>query len=404
MTMLFDTVYNSVVYGEYNTYYQSCSPIFHQWAVLTSGSFDIIICSILLILFIRPLTKLNREMKMDNIRENVSSRQLTFEISKTKTVTKPTEKSDHGTSDKANHVTSITPYTSDIEIETTTQNQPVSNKKISIEVCEGINNVHINLTPINLSAATISTNGGYHSSGSTMDHTPNSVISNTSFQSNISGESNGIESDDNNMITVCNLDIDEEKEVDIGQIAVPEWNMNVSNTSNKSNSDALPENGTDLQRQYSDPEECIDIEAKRRHDMFIKNRVKRSVLNREQNKLHSVYEELITRYALLVILCIGSSFLLYFGVFFFGHWVAELAPIDDAINVWCIILISKKNNRVYHRLCYSCNYCMKLCCVFRMSVGLEAKVMEIEDVYKNNEENKECDIIQSKSVTSVIVK
>ena len=73
-----------VVHGEYNSHLESCSPIFKSWALLISGSVDIILSSILLALFIRPLVKLDSGMKINHFREEMSSRQLTIDVAKSK--------------------------------------------------------------------------------------------------------------------------------------------------------------------------------------------------------------------------------------------------------------------------------------------------------------------------------
>ena len=83
-------------------------------------------------------------------------------------------------------------------------------------------------------------------------------------------------------------------------------------------------------------------------------------------RLDTVYQELIIRYAVLVILCIGSSLLMYLIMISIGHYMPYLLSIfvcmDDELNVWCIILINKQQNVLYHRLCCPCNTLMRRCC------------------------------------------
>ena len=71
---------------------------------------------------------------------------------------------------------------------------------------------------------------------------------------------------------------------------------------------------------------------------------------------------LIIRYALLVIIAIGSTLLLYTAIALWTGISDVATPIDNVINVWCIILINKANKKIYKRLCYSCHGAMKKCC------------------------------------------
>lgn len=94
----------------------------------------------------------------------------------------------------------------------------------------------------------------------------------------------------------------------------------------------------------------------------IKQQRSRSRSNLE--KRDEALDELTIRYALLVIIAIVSS-AIFHGLTIACHWTTDLAPIDDVINVWCIVLLNKVNGNVYKRLCCSCHRLMKMCC--RMS-------------------------------------
>lgn len=85
-------------------------------------------------------------------------------------------------------------------------------------------------------------------------------------------------------------------------------------------------------------------------------------VNSSTTKRDNSLGALILRYALLVIISIGST-LMFFGVVIMWKGMSDVtAPIDDAINVWCIILINKANKKIYKKLCYTCHGAMKTCC------------------------------------------
>eukprot|EP01084_Bolivina_argentea_P270877 460715_1 len=69
---------------------------------------------------------------------------------------------------------------------------------------------------------------------------------------------------------------------------------------------------------------------------------------------------LILRYGLLVTISIVSTFILHIAVFLeFVVGISDLiTPIDNAINIWCIILIHKANKHIYRKLCWSCHEAM----------------------------------------------
>ena len=70
---------------------------------------------------------------------------------------------------------------------------------------------------------------------------------------------------------------------------------------------------------------------------------------------------LIVRYALLVIIAIGSTLISYVTAFL-GNWMTDISsPIDNAINVWCIVLINGVNQKVYKKLCGICHSGIKQC-------------------------------------------
>ena len=82
---------------------------------------------------------------------------------------------------------------------------------------------------------------------------------------------------------------------------------------------------------------------------------------KKRKKRDATLDELITRYALLVNIAILSSVIIHI-LTPLTSWTTDLgAPIDDAINVWCIILINKANNKVYHKLCCCCNKMITTC-------------------------------------------
>ena len=84
-------------------------------------------------------------------------------------------------------------------------------------------------------------------------------------------------------------------------------------------------------------------------------------VNNTATKKDNSLGALILRYALLVMVSIGST-LMFFGVVIVWKGMSDVtAPIDDAINVWCIILINKANKKVYKKLCYTCHGAMKTC-------------------------------------------
>ena len=71
---------------------------------------------------------------------------------------------------------------------------------------------------------------------------------------------------------------------------------------------------------------------------------------------------LIIRYALLAMIAIGSTFALYIVTFFAVRGATDIAvPIDNVVNVWCIILIHKANRSVYKKACFSCHGAIKKC-------------------------------------------
>ena len=73
-------------------------------------------------------------------------------------------------------------------------------------------------------------------------------------------------------------------------------------------------------------------------------------------------KELILRYALLVTIAIVSTFVEH-AIAIRYPWIAKaLSSVDDAVNVWCLILIHKANHTLYRRLCAPCIWAMQLRC------------------------------------------
>ena len=476
IAVFFDDIYTQfgAVSGEYNQHYQSCSPIFNQHAVLTSGLFDIVLSSILLILFIRPLVKLNQEMKIDHFKEEISTRQCTIDISKSMNTPKPRtpelspkltptliaqlspqilpskipklapiSQSDID-EDGIQPIGSITPihspdqdrkmdfiiehaYKSSKSSTNTTINSSTnpsnltSNSSITPETDS---NFTINLPPISLIAPPIGEHQTHSSGSSTFGSIENTPISPDLIEDM---ELEVIWKEVHDPVDV----IEENKVTDIDTADViyemPRWDLNAQNRSSTYTASVVDEVSINNRDRKDTPADCVphdddevprmnpclpsqttvsntnmtnmtnmsgetlstnDLNKNRRE--WLKNkhfRASRSTLTLHQRRLDNVYEELITRYALLVILCIGSSFLLYLSVFIFGHWIADLSPIDDAINVWCIILISKKTNKIYHIVCYPCDAMMKLCCIFNMNAGMSRRKSHIEESMKYSAEN-----------------
>jgi len=264
--------------GEYNEQYKSCEPVYNQAAVIIGGIIDITMCSILLSLFIHPLVKLSREVKLEHHVEQfqVSSHQLSIDVSKAK---------------KDASVTNVSPF-------------PIGNPQLSQHSSSNI------------------------SSCQSCETTP------ISMEIELEMLSLGLTTTGDSIWDSC---IDEEKEL-----------------------------------SFPDVDVDVQMEVDKRQDDFIRNhKSKHCAMSSHQQRLNGIYDELISRYALLVILCICTSFLLYLSCILFGHWIAHLSPIDDAINVWCIVLIDKRMNKLYHRLCYPCDFMMKLCCDARINLGLQ---------------------------------
>jgi len=131
------------------------------------------------------------------------------------------------------------------------------------------------------------------------------------------------------------------------------------------------------------PETCTKLqdaakEAKQRRADLLRALEKQSSFRaRAKNSADGGYEELIVRYSLLVMICMTSSFALYLCVYVLYDWMVDFSPIDDVVNVWCIVLVSKKTNAVYHRLCFMCNACMKWWCRMNMNVSLQRRKSHI---------------------------
>eukprot|EP01084_Bolivina_argentea_P308589 533651_1 len=200
ITALSFDIISNVVNGKYNIKYQTCSPIFKSYAVIVSGTFDVLFCTILLILFIRPLIKLNRNMKRDQHLERLSTRQFTMDIYKLNAKTKL-----------------------DVKQSKTTESEHITrNNDIDLCVSSDINTININVTPIHLHSHTSV------SSNISNTCTPISITSNISSELEIGT----IKLQMSEEIT----EINENKEMDIYTEDIPQWNINNPSFTNSTNS------------------------------------------------------------------------------------------------------------------------------------------------------------------------
>ena len=83
---------------------------------------------------------------------------------------------------------------------------------------------------------------------------------------------------------------------------------------------------------------------------------------KRRQKRDKSLDEVIARYALLVTIAIVSSVFVHAFLILFPEFTDLVVPIDDMINIWCIILINKVNNKIYKFLCYPLDKIMKCCC------------------------------------------
>ena len=305
--MIFDTLLGvlyptlSPIDGFYSAGHESCTVVIHKWAALLAGGYDIIISIILLVLFLRPLVLLNHEMKREYQYDYASSRHLT--------VRKGTD---------SNTTTSFTASKSRPSVTLTAS-------RISID----------------LKAAPFDDKTSMHSTPS--DVTPDSDLNDgdTVFMVDVTSKPL-------RQMTSCEMeDIDEERELDRIK-------------------------GNQSESEISEIEPVATSRAstswfsKRISTESSNSGSSQSQMTGHYGRLDTVYQELITRYAVLVSLCIGSSLLLYLIMISIGHYMPYLLSIivcmDDALNVWCIILINKQQNVLYHRLCRPCNAVMRCCC------------------------------------------
>ena len=81
-----------------------------------------------------------------------------------------------------------------------------------------------------------------------------------------------------------------------------------------------------------------------------------------QSKSTMKLDGIIIKYALLVTMAIVSTFILHILILIWEGSTDVTSPIDNAINLWCIILINKRNTSIYNKLCRSCIVGCKKCC------------------------------------------
>eukprot|EP01084_Bolivina_argentea_P268142 455371_1 len=107
------------------------------------------------------------------------------------------------------------------------------------------------------------------------------------------------------------------------------------------------------------------------------------------------FAELIPRYALLVIISIGSTLILHFVILVYESSTDITNPLDNVINVWCVILINKANIPVYNKLCWCCKGMIQKC---YMDKNIKSK--KIQRVKKIHDEKTRSTIDDTATVPS----
>eukprot|EP01084_Bolivina_argentea_P145902 255602_1 len=119
---------------------------------------------------------------------------------------------------------------------------------------------------------------------------------------------------------------------------------------------------------------------------------------RENDKL----AQLMTKYTILVVTSIVSTFIMHCIVFLW-QWTSDLAPIDDAINFWCIILIKQINNKVYARCCCICDVIMDTFSTNNMESGTDNSTNAKSDIVNSIGSNNHLSQKAMKSLHITIV-
>ena len=281
--------------GYYDHNLNACQPSFALYGVIASSIVDFALSIITLILFLRPLIKLNK----------------LHAAPETKPIEYHVRKSQHGTTDKS--------YDVELQLET------------SIDLGNGPS---LKLKKSETDHETITKIIGNNSSSN--PNSPRSLQLPTigGIPLQISTESIGV--------------IDEE-------IPTP-----VSMERKKTDTLSL-EMGT-IQGTHIVPSSSR-TDHSHVHPLANRGESRRSITRMKKKKKKtkdSGFDELIARYALLVIISIISSVVFHVTIPL-TSWSTDLWPIDDAINVWCIIFTNKANYRIYRKVCCCCNKMIKAC-------------------------------------------
>eukprot|EP00485_Elphidium_margaritaceum_P013834 CAMPEP_0202726218 /NCGR_PEP_ID=MMETSP1385-20130828/184500_1 /ASSEMBLY_ACC=CAM_ASM_000861 /TAXON_ID=933848 /ORGANISM="Elphidium margaritaceum" /LENGTH=529 /DNA_ID=CAMNT_0049392433 /DNA_START=269 /DNA_END=1858 /DNA_ORIENTATION=+ len=432
------------VEGRYSVELQSCTPIYHQYAVICGGCFDVLLCSILLALFVVPLVKLSRTGKIQHFKRQISSKLSVIDVTTARNTPRPSPRhsprhSPCPTPQNAVHVMRRS-HTSSLRTPSTHKSQASMDTVKSRSHQSAFQNsvsMH-NMKPTAINVKTLPLVSDISAPPTFNDQSP---VQTPNFDQFDEVDLNGVAEEDpdgedvelecmwneiNRDLNVVLSEVNQDPEIPddggrreamqckqqsshIDTLNVPTQQpmqnenakqlhmqlqmleMKRSTTYTLSAMDMklhrLPTDYTQHDTDWHDDQmqmgstppsmTGIDrdfqkhIERALKHDSLVP-------MSAGHQASQSMYDELATRYALLVMMCIGSSFALYLAMMIFGHNLSHcISPVDDLINVWCIILISKKTNKIYHRLCFVCNACMSACCHLRINLGLKNVKSEI---------------------------
>eukprot|EP00484_Ammonia_sp_Unknown_P012990 CAMPEP_0197073534 /NCGR_PEP_ID=MMETSP1384-20130603/210654_1 /TAXON_ID=29189 /ORGANISM="Ammonia sp." /LENGTH=366 /DNA_ID=CAMNT_0042512371 /DNA_START=229 /DNA_END=1326 /DNA_ORIENTATION=+ len=323
----------------------SCSPTFRPHAILLAAAFDICLSSVLLLLFIRPLMKLNQEMTLSEFKTEISTHRLPIPspIAPCPTPTNPS--------------TPITPQ----PVCANSSNGKIHMLKVSSLSIDPMNNVCVTLPPLNLKLSSSSsthlsaspstiTNSG----SSSLSVTPQSTLSmemepelDEMWQDihNCDHEEDGKRastSTSNPSVTAIDIETAPHeanhetctKLRDAAKEAKQRRADLLRALEKQSSFRARAKNSADGGYEELKLRDAAKEAKQRRADLLRALERQSSFRARAKNSADGGYEELIVRYSLLVMICMTSSFALYLCVYVLYDWMVDFSPIDDVVNVW----------------------------------------------------------------------
>ena len=349
-----DLVFDAVN-GYYDSNLNACQPQFELYGVITSSFIDFSLSLITMLLFLRPLCKLRQAHEAHIEKNETSEQEYTTETS----AGSANVSTNDVTSGVLTNIHIIQPQT--------------SQKSIPIDNSNGIFRIHVEndgkdidqtsipspLSPVCINSPTTESKSLPFRSiaGIRVERITNMIIdedvatdvpidvplspySNLEMAHKMTFNSETSPIENKNQITSA-------EKMEVRRMETITFTATAGATITRNTANTISENNgiSEVQNMEQDQDETSLKKRKRK---------------KKKKKGDGSLDELIIRYALLVSIAIISTLILHV-LSLLASWVTDLSTIDDAINVWCIVLINKVNNKVYKKLCCCCNNMIKTC-------------------------------------------